>query len=68
MYVGLGKKRKRIEKVLLKRVWWHMPLILAFGRQRQFEVNLVYRVRFWTTKDTQRNHVWHSENLYLTIF
>ena len=43
--------------------WWHTPLILALGRQRQedlceFKVSLVYRVSSRTvSKATQRNPV-----------
>jgi hypothetical protein len=42
--------------------WWHIPLILEFGRQRQadlfeFKASLVYRVSFRITRAAQRNPV-----------
>ena len=42
------------------RVWWHMPSISGFERQRQaheFEVSLVYRASSRTARATQRNSV-----------
>jgi hypothetical protein len=44
------------------KMWWRMPLIPAFGRQRQaglceFEASLVYRASSRTSEPTQRNPV-----------
>jgi hypothetical protein len=39
-------------------MWWHMPLILAFGWQRQaLEVSLVSKSRSQTTRTTQKHPV-----------
>jgi hypothetical protein len=46
--------------------WWHMPLIPALGRQRQwiseFEASLVYRVSSRTARATQSNPVSKNKN------
>ena len=46
---------------ILSWAWWHMPLIPALGRQRQwvseFEASLVYRVSSRTARTIQRNPV-----------
>jgi hypothetical protein len=34
-YIKLSKKKK--EKKIRARRWWHMPLIPALGRQRQVD-------------------------------
>ena len=58
-----GQPGLDIETRSLVRQWWHMPLILALGRQRQsdlceFKASLIYKVSFRTARAvTQRNPV-----------
>ena len=50
-----------LRKVLHCQAWWHTPLILALGRQRQgiseFEASLVYKVSSRTARAIQRNPI-----------
>ena len=44
--------------------WWHTPLTLALGRQRQveFEVTLFYKASSRIARTTQRNPISKNQN------
>ena len=55
--LSIGTYRLR-HTVIVSRRWWHTPVILALGRQRQpdlydFKASLVYRMSSRTARATQ---------------
>lgn len=56
MYVGYFRSMKNSKTASFVRWWWHMPFLLAFGRQSkqisELEDNLVYILSFSIARDT----------------